>query len=120
MDGEGPPYSGEVAEFGIRIDFEIPVTALCLHCQDEARGSGGTCGFDTRDVKFLCLCQHGNDTVSCKENGSRGHAGAIAGTVGGLSAAGVIGVSGGIWYLKNVRAKAPVMSGVQSTENRLF
>ena len=43
-----------------------------------------------------------------------------AGTAAAVSAAGVFGVGAGIWYLKKVRAKAPVTCGVQSNENRLF
>ena len=43
-----------------------------------------------------------------------------AGTVSGVSAAGAFGIGAGIWYLKKVRAKAPVTCGVQSNENRLF
>ena len=43
-----------------------------------------------------------------------------AGTVTAVSAAGALGVVGGVWYLKKVRAKAPVTCGVQSNENRLF
>jgi hypothetical protein len=44
----------------------------------------------------------------------------IAGTVTGISAFGALGIGGGIWYLKKVRAKAPVTCGVQTNENRLF
>lgn len=44
----------------------------------------------------------------------------IAGTVSAVSVAGAIGVGAGIWYLKKLRAKAPVTHGVQSNENRLF
>lgn len=44
----------------------------------------------------------------------------IAGTVTAVSVAGGIGIGAGIWYLKKVRAKAPVTHGVQSNENRLF
>lgn len=45
---------------------------------------------------------------------------AMAGTVTGVSAAGVIGIGAGVWYWNKVRAQAPVTSGVQSNENRLF
>lgn len=38
----------------------------------------------------------------------------------GVSAAGVVAIGAGVWYLKKVRAKAPVTCGVQSNENRLF
>lgn len=43
-----------------------------------------------------------------------------AGTATAVSAAGAFGIGAGIWYLKKVRAKAPVTCGVQSNENRLF
>lgn len=45
----------------------------------------------------------------------------LTGTVTAVSAAGAIGVAGGVyWYLRKVRAKAPVTCGVQSNENRIF
>jgi hypothetical protein len=43
-----------------------------------------------------------------------------SGTVTAFSAAGAFGIGAGIWYLKKLRAKAPVTCGVQSNENRLF
>ena len=43
-----------------------------------------------------------------------------AGTVTAFSAAGAVGIGAGVWYLKKVRAKAPVTCGVQSNDNRLF
>lgn len=43
-----------------------------------------------------------------------------AGTVTGFSVAGAFGVGAAVWYLKKVRAKAPVTCGVQTNENRLF
>jgi len=43
-----------------------------------------------------------------------------AGTVTGVSVAGAFGIGAAVWYLKKVRAKAPVTCGVQSNENRLF
>jgi len=44
----------------------------------------------------------------------------IPGTVTAFSAAGAIGIGAGIWYLKKLRATAPVTCGVQTNENRLF
>ncbi|KAL4357060.1 hypothetical protein AHAS_Ahas09G0148900 [Arachis hypogaea] len=41
-------------------------------------------------------------------------------TVTGISIAGAFGIGTGIWYLKKVRAKASVICGVQSNENRFF
>lgn len=58
------PYD-QVPEYGIRIDFDMPVTTRCLMCQDELKG-GGTCGFDTVTQSFLCLCKNGNSTTHCK------------------------------------------------------
>lgn len=43
----------------------------------------------------------------------------VAGTLGAVSV-GVIGTGAGVWYLRKVRAKAPVTCGVQSNQNRLF
>ncbi|KAJ4703945.1 Wall-associated receptor kinase-like [Melia azedarach] len=115
-----PPYD-QVAEYGIRVDFDIPVTTSCLQCQDMTKG-GGTCGFNTETQNFLCLCPKGNSTAYCKDHEISRHskAGVIAGTVTGVSAAGVIGIGAAVWYLRKVRATAPVTCGVQSNENRLF
>ncbi|KAK1396352.1 hypothetical protein POM88_006215 [Heracleum sosnowskyi] len=55
----------QVPEYGIRVDFDIPVTTRCLHCQDVAKG-GGMCGFDTKTREFMCLCEKGNVTTYCK------------------------------------------------------
>ncbi|KHG15360.1 Transcriptional swt1 [Gossypium arboreum] len=114
------PYS-QVPEYGIRVDFDVPVTTRCLQCQDPSKGSG-TCGFDTQTHNFLCLCKEGNVTSYCKGHDISKHkrAEVIAGTVTGISAAGAIGIGIGIWVLKKVRAKAPVTCGVQSNENRVF
>ncbi|KAL1834351.1 hypothetical protein ACET3Z_004002 [Daucus carota] len=112
----------QVPEYGIRVDFDIPVTTKCLHCQDVAKG-GGMCGFDTKTQEFLCLCDKGNVTTYCKDHDvSHEHSnrGVVAGTVSAVSVAGAIGVGAGIWFWKKVRAKAPVTHGVQSNENRLF
>ncbi|KAK8293344.1 hypothetical protein V6Z12_D06G182400 [Gossypium hirsutum] len=111
----GSPYN-QVPEYGIRVDFDVPVTTRCLQCQDPSMGAG-TCGFDTKTGNFLCLCKKGNVTSYCKDHGISWHsrAGVIA-----VSAAGAIGIGVSIWLLKKVRAKAPVTCGVQSNENRLF
>ncbi|KHN03497.1 hypothetical protein glysoja_004523 [Glycine soja] len=119
--GAPQPYD-QVPEYGIRIDFDIPVTRRCLQCQDPYKG-GGTCGFDTQTQSFMCLCKEGNFTTHCKDYDATRHnrkVHVIAGTVSGVSAAGAFGIGAGIWYLKKVRAKAPVTCGVQSNENRLF
>ncbi|CAN1811250.1 hypothetical protein LINPERHAP1_LOCUS26172 [Linum perenne] len=118
-------YYGEIPEYGIRVDFDIPVTSPCLRCQDMTNGGGGTCGYDTQSHDFLCLCSQGNVTTSCdQDHGEEGprhsRAGVIAGTVGAVSAAGAVGIGAGIWYFNKIRAKAPVTCGVQSNENRLF
>lgn len=65
--GETQP-DDQVPEYGIRVDFDIPVTTRCLQCQDTSKG-GGTCGFDTKTQSFLCLCERGNVTTYC--NGKR-------------------------------------------------
>lgn len=44
----------------------------------------------------------------------------VSGTVTAFSAAGAIGIGAGIWYLKKLRATAPVTCGVQTNDNRLF
>lgn len=54
----------QVPEYGIRVDFDIPVTTHCLQCQDMSKG-GGTCGFDTQSQNFLCLCKDRNVTTYC-------------------------------------------------------
>ncbi|KAL6990750.1 hypothetical protein U1Q18_008871 [Sarracenia purpurea var. burkii] len=61
--GATPPYD-QVPEYGIRVDFDIPVTTRCLQCQDTSKG-GGKCGFDTLTQSFLCLCDEGNATTYC-------------------------------------------------------
>ncbi|KAL2931280.1 [F-actin]-monooxygenase mical2 [Bienertia sinuspersici] len=123
--GTSRPYD-QVPEYGTRVDFDIPTTSTCLRCQDRAKG-GGTCGFDTSNQDFLCLCEQKNVTTYVKItmlkatvdtleqlqcNGGR--------TVTGASIAGGVGIGVGIWYLKKVRAKAPVTHGVQTNDNRMF
>lgn len=63
-NGGNSPYD-QVPEYGIRIDFDIPMTTHCLECQDMMKG-GGICGFDTQSQSFLCLCNHRNVTTNCK------------------------------------------------------
>ncbi|XP_008224699.1 PREDICTED: uncharacterized protein LOC103324423 [Prunus mume] len=118
--GENQP-DDQVPEYGIRVDFDIPVTTRCLQCQDTSKG-GGMCGFDTLTQNFLCLCDRGNVTTYCKDHSISQHRrnSVIAGTVTGVSVVGAFGVGAGIWYLKKAKAKAPVTCGVQSNENRLF
>ncbi|KAL1076187.1 hypothetical protein V6Z11_D10G013100 [Gossypium hirsutum] len=113
--------TSQVPEYGIRVDFDIPVTTHCLQCQDPSKGAG-TCGFDTQTQNFLCLCKKGNVTSYCKDLEISEHrkASVIAGAVMGVSAAGAVGIGVGIWFFKKVRAKAPLTCGVQSNENRLF
>ncbi|XP_057797410.1 LOW QUALITY PROTEIN: wall-associated receptor kinase 2 [Salvia miltiorrhiza] len=116
--GVTPAYN-QVPEYGIRIDFDIPVTTRCLWCQDAAKGAG-TCGFDVGTLDFTCLCDKGNATTYCKDRSGQGTSPAmVAGSVSAVSVAGAF-VGVGIWYLRKVRAKAPVTHGVQTNENRLF
>ncbi|XP_021766639.1 uncharacterized protein LOC110731109 [Chenopodium quinoa] len=118
--GTSRPYD-QVPEYGVRVDFETPLTSSCLRCQDRAKG-GGTCGFNTTNQDFLCLCEERNVTTYCKDHRIERHGGhtkAVAGTVTAASIAGV-GIGAGIWYLKKVRATAPVTHGVQTNENRIF
>ncbi|GMN36369.1 hypothetical protein TIFTF001_005966 [Ficus carica] len=118
--GETQPYD-QVPEYGVRVDFDIPVTTRCLQCQDMNKG-GGTCGFDIHSQDFLCMCGKKNVTTYCNDHSDSEHrrVGVIAGTVSAASVAGVLGIGAGIWYLRKVRATAPVTCGVQSNENRLF
>lgn len=63
--GAPQPYD-QVPQYGIRVDFDIPVTNRCLQCQDLSKDGGGTCGFDTESQSFICLCKEGNFTTYCK------------------------------------------------------
>ncbi|CAA0808678.1 Unknown protein [Striga hermonthica] len=113
------PDFDQVPEYGIRVEFEIPVTTRCLLCQDRLKG-GGTCGFDTRTQDFLCLCDKRNVTSYCKDNrDEHSRPAVVAGTVSGVSVVGVF-AGAGVWYLRKMRAKAPVTHGVQTNDNRLF
>ncbi|KAL0328459.1 UNVERIFIED_CONTAM: hypothetical protein Scaly_2278500 [Sesamum calycinum] len=79
-----------------------------------------TCGFDTQTQDFLCLCEKGNATTYCKDqNSQHNRAVVVAGSVTAVSVAGAF-VGGAVWYLKRLRAKAPVTHGVQTNDNRLF
>ncbi|OIT26357.1 PREDICTED: uncharacterized protein LOC109215408 [Nicotiana attenuata] len=114
------PAFNEVPEYGIRVGFDIPVTTRCLKCQDSDKGDG-ICGFHTERLNFLCLCNKGNSTTNCNDSeNSHRKPGVVAGTATAVSVAGAFGIGVGVWYLKKVRAKAPVTHGVQSNENRLF
>ncbi|GER29205.1 wall-associated kinase family protein, partial [Striga asiatica] len=97
------PDFDQIPEYGIRVEFEIPVTTRCLLCQDRLKG-GGTCGFDTRTQDFLG--EHNRPAV-------------VAGTVSAVSVVGVF-AGAGIWYVRKMRAKSPVTHGVQTNDNRLF
>nr|GMD92944.1 LEAF RUST 10 DISEASE-RESISTANCE LOCUS RECEPTOR-LIKE PROTEIN KINASE-like 2.7 [Ipomoea batatas] len=110
------PAFNQVPEYGVRVDFDIPVTGKCLGCQDVAKG-GGTCGFDTETQDFLCLCDKGNSTTNCFDTRHK-MSKVVAATA--VSVAGAIGIGAGVWYLRRVRAKAPVTHGVQTNDNRLF
>ncbi|PON52122.1 Wall-associated receptor kinase, galacturonan-binding domain containing protein [Parasponia andersonii] len=116
--GATQPYD-QVPEYGVRVDFEIPVTTSCLQCQDMNKG-GGTCGFDIHSQDFMCLCGKENVTTYCNDHSVNQHrrVGVIAASA--ASVAGVFGIGAGICYLRKVRAKAPVTCGVQSSANRLF
>ncbi|GJM99642.1 hypothetical protein PR202_ga16763 [Eleusine coracana subsp. coracana] len=115
-----PPYD-QVAEYGVRVDFEIPVTTRCLQCQDKRNGDGGTCGFDPATRDFLCICQDGrNSTTDCAGgHGSKNSAGVIAASVV-FSVSAAIGVGGLVWYIRKIRSNKVVTCGVQSNENRFF
>ncbi|CAA7397720.1 unnamed protein product [Spirodela intermedia] len=99
-----PPYD-QVPEYGIRIDFQIPLTTGCLQCQDAER-RGGTCGFNTANKDFLCLCREGNATTNCA-------------VMTGGSVVGIVSVGALVWFFKKLKARK-VTCGVQSNENRIF
>ncbi|KAL6888858.1 hypothetical protein ACP4OV_009884 [Aristida adscensionis] len=112
-----------VPEYGVRVDFEIPVTTRCLQCQDRRRGAGGACGFDPATRDFVCLCDDGrNSTTDCADaRGSRNHgsvAVVAASVVFSISAA--VGIGGLLWYIRKIRSNKVVTCGVQSNENRFF
>ncbi|XP_066335429.1 uncharacterized protein [Miscanthus floridulus] len=117
-----PPYD-QVPAYGVRVDFEVPITTRCLQCQDKRRGDGGTCGFDPATRDFVCICGDGrNSTTDCaggRGSGHHGSAGVIAASaVASISAA--IGVGGLVWYIRKIKPSKVVTCGVQSNENRFF
>ncbi|CAL5038546.1 unnamed protein product [Urochloa decumbens] len=117
-----PPYD-QVPAYGVRVDFEIPVTTRCLQCQDKRRGDGGTCGFDPATRDFVCICGDGrNSTTDCADghaSGNHGSAGVIAASVV-VSISAAIGIGGLVWYIRKIRPSKVVTCGVQSNENRFF
>ncbi|KAJ3692338.1 hypothetical protein LUZ60_012688 [Juncus effusus] len=114
-----PPYD-QLPEYGIRVDFDIPVTIRCLECQDNRRG-GGVCGFNTDTRSFLCLCQDGNVTTFCSDSESKHGTSptVVAGTVV-FSVAGAIGIGALVWFIRKLKSNKVVNCGVQSNENRYF
>ncbi|KAJ4808215.1 wall-associated receptor kinase galacturonan-binding protein [Rhynchospora pubera] len=114
-----PPYD-QVPEYGIRVDFEIPVTTRCLECEDKRKG-GGVCGFDTESRDFVCLCQDGNATTFCSDAKSRHRTSStvIAGTVV-FSVAGAVGIGALVWFVRKIKSNKVVSCGVQTNENRYF
>ncbi|KAK1314213.1 Wall-associated receptor kinase 5 [Acorus calamus] len=124
--GNGAPWPYDrVPEYGVRIEFEVPVTIDCLRCMDSA--SGGACGFDTGSRRFRCLCREGNETVHCVDSGEGGaqrktrRAGVVAGAVVTVASfCAFVGVGGFVWRLRKMRLNKPVTCGVQTNENRLF
>lgn len=117
-----PPYD-TVPDYGVRVDFEIPVTTRCLKCQDQRRGANGTCGFDPVTRDFICICDDGrNSTTDCADgrvSGHRASAGVVAGTVV-FSISAAIGIGGLVWYIRKMKSSKVVTCGVQSNENRFF
>ncbi|VFQ96267.1 unnamed protein product [Cuscuta campestris] len=115
-NGKAGAAFSQVPEYGVRVDFEIPVTSKCLECED----GGGTCGFDTQNQSFLCLCHKRNSTTNCHDIEHKISKAAVAGVSIAVSVAAAVGVGMGVWYVRRVRAKAPVTHGVQTNDNRLF
>ncbi|XP_048541348.1 uncharacterized protein LOC125521069 [Triticum urartu] len=117
-----PPYD-QVPDYGVRVDFEIPVTTRCLQCQDRRRGANGTCGFDPATRDFVCICDGGrNSTTDCADGRVTGHgasAGVVAATVV-FSISAAIGIGGLVMYIRKMRSSKVVTCGVQSNENRFF
>ncbi|XP_051114967.1 uncharacterized protein LOC127240365 isoform X2 [Andrographis paniculata] len=112
--GVTPAYN-QIPEYGIRVDFDVPVTTRCLRCQDAAGAGAGTCGFDAETLDFSCLCRNGNSTTYCKDHNGHSRPAVVA----VVSVAGVF-TGAAVWYLRKMRTKAPVTHGVQTNENRLF
>lgn len=110
----------EVPEYGIIVDFEIPMTGKCRRCN----GDGGICGFDTNTTDFLCLCKQGNITTQCGDGSgierTNSNTRFIVGTSAAVSAAGILGAGVVVWFIKKLKNNKVVACGVQSNENRLF
>uniref|UniRef100_A0A0D9VCL4 Wall-associated receptor kinase galacturonan-binding domain-containing protein n=1 Tax=Leersia perrieri TaxID=77586 RepID=A0A0D9VCL4_9ORYZ len=117
-----PPYD-QVPAYGVRVDFEIPVTTRCLQCEDRRRGAGGTCGFDPATRDFVCICDDGrNSTTDCADGPASRHrasAGVVAASVV-FSISAAIGITGLVWYIRKIKSMRVVTCGVQSNENRFF
>ncbi|CAN6445510.1 unnamed protein product [Victoria cruziana] len=116
--GATPPYN-QVADYGIRVDYDMTVTTHCFECQEPTKGNG-ICGFDVQSRQFLCLCDGRSSSTYCNDyTFSNPRAGIIAGTVASVSVSGVI-IGVVVWYFKKVKPNRPVACGVQSNLNRLF
>lgn len=117
-----PPYD-QVPDYGVRVDFEIPVTTRCLQCEDRRRGAGGTCGFDPATRDFVCICDDGrNSTTDCADgrvSRYQASAGVVAASVV-FSISAAIGIGGLVWYIRKIKSNKVVTCGVQSNENRFF
>uniref|UniRef100_J3ME25 Wall-associated receptor kinase C-terminal domain-containing protein n=1 Tax=Oryza brachyantha TaxID=4533 RepID=J3ME25_ORYBR len=117
-----PPYD-QVPAYGVRVDFEIPVTTRCLQCEDRRRGAGGTCGFDPATRDFVCICDDGrNSTTDCAGgpvSTYHASAGVVAASVV-FSVSAAIGITGLLWYIRKIKSTTVVTCGVQSNENRFF
>eukprot|EP00252_Welwitschia_mirabilis_P021378 TRINITY_DN5473_c0_g1_i1.p1 TRINITY_DN5473_c0_g1~~TRINITY_DN5473_c0_g1_i1.p1 ORF type:complete len:350 (-),score=27.27 TRINITY_DN5473_c0_g1_i1:466-1515(-) len=105
-----------VPSYGIRLNFEVPVTSRCRQCQDKRLG-GGTCGFETDSGNFTCLCSGGNSSTFCTDRGHFKHeshprATAIAGTVIGLTVVAMVAAGAVFWYRRRKRVDQPVKLAV--------
>eukprot|EP01018_Ginkgo_biloba_P010019 Gb_31664 [translate_table: standard] len=115
------PYN-EIPAYGIRLNYEIPITTHCLNCQNDENG-GGTCGYETEFAGFVCLCKDKNTTSYCTDRGylqhrSRGRV--LAGTIAGVTVGGMIAVGVIIWYLRKIKPSRPLRLGVENSRNGLF
>lgn len=61
--GATPPYN-QVADYGIRVDYDMTVTTHCFECQEPTKGNG-ICGFDVQSRQFLCLCDGRSSSTYC-------------------------------------------------------
>lgn len=106
----------QIPAYGIRLNYEVPITTHCLNCQNDGDG-GGICGYDTQSASFLCLCSDQNVTTYCSDHNHLNHlsrARVVAGTVVGVMVGGTIAAGVIIWYLKKMRPKLnrPLRLGV--------